>query len=303
VIRCRSLTTDNLTLLGLTTEDVVDDVFSLCCCESRSSEFDALLTSDDLRRHKESEKSFLSWIPHSLLYRTKSTDLDHTVKRSNQRCETMVYFSASTSIIALLLLLLNSVESFAIAGRSVGERKSARTHGFDVRLLRMSNNDDDMDDDDDDEKENQGPSSINVLGTSLVPCCTNVRETGIGTGFYRNGYCSTGEQDLGRHTVCIEATDEFLEFSKSVGNDLSTPVPQYMFPGLKEGDIWCLCAQRWAQAFNVGKAPKLFLQATHEKTLDYIPFEILRVHALDREEADKALDVLNEQRSRLDKLV
>jgi uncharacterized protein (DUF2237 family) len=212
----------------------------------------------------------------------------------------MVYFSASTSIIALLTLLPKSVESFTIAGCSVDERKSARMHVFDARLMLRMSNDDDIDDDDD---ENRVPSSANVLGTSLVPCCTNVRETGIGTGFYRNGYCSTGEQDLGRHTVCIEATNEFLAFSKSVGNDLSTPVPQYMFPGLKEGDIWCLCAQRWARAYNEGKAPNLFLQATHEKTLDYIPFEILREYAVDREEADKALDVLNEQRSRLDKLL
>lgn len=165
----------------------------------------------------------------------------------------------------------------------------------------MSDNED-MDDDDNDEDRGSS-SSTNVLGTSLSPCCTNVGGTGIGTGFYRNGYCSTGEQDLGRHTVCVQVTDAFLEFSKSVGNDLSTPVPQYMFPGLKGGDIWCLCAQRWAQAYTSGKAPQLFLQATHEKTLDYVPFDVLREYALDREEADKALDVLNEQRSKLKKLL
>ena len=122
-------------------------------------------------------------------------------------------------------------------------------------------------------------------------------------GFYRNGFCSTGPDDLGRHTVCIEATQDFLKFSKEVGNDLSTPVPQYMFPGLKEGDIWCLCAQRWVQAYNAGKPPKLFLKATHEKTLDYVPLEILRQFAIDGAEADLDLEHLHEQRSKLDKLM
>lgn len=161
----------------------------------------------------------------------------------------------------------------------------------------------DPSDDGEEEEDPTGPSSINVLGTALQPCCTDVGETGIGTGFYRNGYCSTGEQDLGRHTVCIQATEEFLEFSKAVGNDLSTPVPQYMFPGLKENDIWCLCAQRWAQAYQNGKAPKLFLQATHEKTLDYVSFDILRSFAVDKDEADRRLDDLNEQREKLKKLL
>jgi uncharacterized protein len=212
----------------------------------------------------------------------------------------MSYCSASAFIVALLILLPDNAESFAITGR-----RSARTHAFDAldaRLLHMSDNED-MDDDDDDDEDRGSSSSTNVLGTSLSPCCTNVGGTGIGTGFYRNGYCSTGEQDLGRHTVCVQVTDAFLEFSKSVGNDLSTPVPQYMFPGLKEGDIWCLCAQRWAQAYTSGKAPQLFLQATHEKTLDYVPFDVLREYALDREQADKMLDVLNEQRSKLKKLL
>ena len=122
-------------------------------------------------------------------------------------------------------------------------------------------------------------------------------------GFYRNGFCSTGPDDLGRHTVCVEATADFLTYSKEVGNDLSTPAPQYMFPGLKEGDIWCLCAQRWVQAYNAGKAPKLFLKATHEKTLDHVPLEILRQFAVDGKEADLDLGKLNEQRSKLDKLM
>jgi len=170
------------------------------------------------------------------------------------------------------------------------------SHRVDSNRLFLS--EEDLDDEDP-----TGPSSTNVLGTTLKSCCADVGGSGIGTGFYRNGFCSTGEQDLGRHTVCVQVTDDFLEFSKEVGNDLSTPMPQYMFPGLKEGDIWCLCAQRWAQAFQAGKAPKLFLQATHEKTLDYAPFEVLREFALDKEEADQRLDDLNEQRERLKKLL
>ena len=154
-----------------------------------------------------------------------------------------------------------------------------------------------------DQTEEVDQSAVNVLGTPLRPCCTDVGNTGIGTGFYRNGYCSTGEQDLGRHTVCCQVTDEFLAFSASVGNDLSTPVPQYLFPGLKEGDIWCLCAQRWVQAYEAGMAPKIFLQATHEKTLTYVSFEVLRQFAIDQEEADRRLDDLNEKRQRLNRLL
>ena len=88
----------------------------------------------------------------------------------------------------------------------------------------------------------------NVLGGDLECCCADVRGSGIGTGFYRDGHCSTGQDDEGRHTVCIEATADFLEFSASVGNDLSTPNPQWMFPGVMPGDQWCLCAARYAQA-------------------------------------------------------
>ena len=145
--------------------------------------------------------------------------------------------------------------------------------------------------------------SVNVLGTRLQPCCTNVRDTGIGTGFYRNGYCSTGEQDLGRHTVCVKVTNEFLNFSRSVGNDLSTPFPEYMFPGLQEGDIWCLCAQRWVQSYEAGMAPQVYLQSTHEKTLTYAPFDILREYAIDKDAADETLKDLNSQRDRLKKLL
>ena len=162
----------------------------------------------------------------------------------------------------------------------------------------------DLDDDDDGEPlSDVAKTASNVLGTPLECCCSDVRGSGIGTGFYRNGYCSTGEQDLGRHTVCCQVTDEFLAYSQRVGNDLSTRAPQYLFPGLKGGDIWCLCAQRWAQAYNDGMAPKIYLQATHEKTLDYVPFEVLREYAIDKEEADRRLETLNEQRQRLNKLL
>ena len=159
----------------------------------------------------------------------------------------------------------------------------------------------DDDDNNDEDEDYGGPQSINVLGTPLECCCANVRN-GIGTGFYRNGYCSTGADDLGRHTVCVQVTDDFLTYSKNVGNDLSTPVPQYLFPGLQEGDLWCLCAQRWVQAYNDGMAPKLYLQATHEKTLTYVPIEILRMYALDGNEADEVKQSLDEQRAKLNDL-
>ena len=107
----------------------------------------------------------------------------------------------------------------------------------------------------------------------------------------------------GRHTVCCQVTDNFLKFSVVAGNDLSTPAPQYMFPGLKDGDIWCLCTQCWAQAYNAGMAPKIFLQATHEKTLNYAPFEVLREFAIDRDEANHRLDDLNEQQNKLNRLL
>lgn len=155
----------------------------------------------------------------------------------------------------------------------------------------------------DDDTSDRKYSGYNVLGTELSCCCSNVGGSGIGTGFYRNGFCSTGDNDVGRHTVCVQVTDQFLQYSKSVGNDLSTPMPEYHFPGLKEGDIWCLCAQRWAQAYNAGKAPKLFLQSTHEKTLDYIPLEIMKIFAIDAEESASVVNKLNLQRSQLNELM
>ena len=189
--------------------------------------------------------------------------------------------------ILLLSLLLPSSHAFStgFSLQCITKTRAERN----LHKLQMSDADD----------EDYGPQSINVLGTPMRCCCENVRNSGIGTGFYRNGYCSTGTEDLGRHTVCIQATTEFLDYSKKVGNDLSTPVPQYMFPGLKAGDLWCLCAQRWVQAYQAGMAPKLFLQSTHEKTLSYVPLEILRNYAIDKDEADAVLDALNDQRAKL----
>lgn len=115
----------------------------------------------------------------------------------------------------------------------------------------------------------------NVFGSELATCSESPK-----TGFYRDGCCNTGPQDKGIHTVCAVMTDEFLEFSKSRGNDLSTPKPQWNFPGLKAGDSWCLCAARWLEAYKAGKAPKVKLEATHEKTLDIVAMDMLLEHAL-----------------------
>ena len=119
------------------------------------------------------------------------------------------------------------------------------------------------------------PKPKNVLGTELKICCTEPM-----TGFYRDGYCRTGPEDAGRHTVCIVATDEFLAYSKSAGNDLSTPRPEYAFPGLVEGDRWCLVALRWKQAFEAGMAPRVVLEATHESVLDVVGLDVLRQFAV-----------------------
>lgn len=110
----------------------------------------------------------------------------------------------------------------------------------------------------------------NVLGTPLKQCGTKPL-----TGFYRDGYCRTGEIDTGTHVIAATVTQEFLEFTKSHGNDLITPRPEYNFPGLKPGDNWCLCALRWKEAYLAGVAPPVNLEATHEKALQYIPLHIL----------------------------
>jgi hypothetical protein len=118
----------------------------------------------------------------------------------------------------------------------------------------------------------------NVLGGELSCCCRNPV-----TGFYRDGYCQTGPGDTGLHTVCAEMTEEFLEFSQSRGNDLSTPVPEYDFPGLQPGDRWCLCVTRWQEAQQAGFAPPVCLEATHLSTLEFVTLAELQEHAVDRE--------------------
>ena len=115
---------------------------------------------------------------------------------------------------------------------------------------------------------------VNVVGGQLLPCSTDPV-----TGFYRNGCCSTGTEDLGSHTVCVVLTAEFLDFSKSVGNDLSTPRPDWGFAGLNAGDRWCLCASRWLEAYHAGCAPEVVLGATHARALDVVPIEVLTSRA------------------------
>jgi len=116
----------------------------------------------------------------------------------------------------------------------------------------------------------------NVLGTDLETCSLSPR-----TGFYRDGCCNTGREDLGLHTVCIQATATFLDFSRSAGNDLSTPIPEYNFPGVKPGDRWCLCVTRWKEALLAGAAPPVVLEATHMTTLEFVDLEDLRLHAVE----------------------
>lgn len=116
---------------------------------------------------------------------------------------------------------------------------------------------------------------VNVLGSPLAACCTDPM-----TGYYRDGFCNTGAADVGTHVVCAVMTEEFLAFTRSRGNDLSTPNPAYRFPGLQPGDGWCLCALRWREAWEAGVAPPVRLAGTHAKALQYIPLEVLQDHAL-----------------------
>jgi uncharacterized protein (DUF2237 family) len=118
--------------------------------------------------------------------------------------------------------------------------------------------------------------SRNVLGEPLESC-----SAAPATGFYRNGCCDTGPEDAGSHTVCVVMTADFLAFSKARGNDLSTPMPAYGFPGLKPGDRWCLCAPRWHEALTAGKAPRVALRATHEGALEYCSLPDLKRYAVD----------------------
>src|SRR5208283_520862 len=124
--------------------------------------------------------------------------------------------------------------------------------------------------------EREDPEARNVLGGELLPCSTRPM-----TGFFRNGCCETGPEDVGLHTVCAVMTAEFLAFSKAAGNDLSTPMPEYGFPGLKPGDRWCLCAPRWKQALDADAAPRVVLRATSEGALQHCALADLVRFAID----------------------
>jgi uncharacterized protein (DUF2237 family) len=117
---------------------------------------------------------------------------------------------------------------------------------------------------------------VNVFGEALESCSERPL-----TGFFRDGCCNTSDQDVGSHTVCVEVTRDFLEFSRFRGNDLSTPVPEFEFPGLKAGDRWCLCASRWLEAHEAGMAPRVVLKSTHERALEIVPLKVLRTFAID----------------------
>lgn len=119
----------------------------------------------------------------------------------------------------------------------------------------------------------------NVLGTPLVPCSNDPL-----TGFYRDGCCHTGPEDAGIHIICVRVTAEFLAFSQSAGNDLSTPRPQWNFPGLKPGDRWCLCMERWVEARDAGMAPSVYLEATHAAALEFVSLSELKAWALKEDE-------------------
>lgn len=116
----------------------------------------------------------------------------------------------------------------------------------------------------------------NVFGETLECCCKDPL-----TGYYRDGFCHTGPGDVGLHTVCVRVTDEFLAFSRSRGNDLQTPMPEYQFPGLIAGDKWCLCVTRWAEALEAKLAPPVIMAATHASALEFVSLEDLQAHAID----------------------
>ena len=121
---------------------------------------------------------------------------------------------------------------------------------------------------------------LNVLGSELEPCKSFNDKNEIITGFYRDNCCNTGPDDFGLHTVCCVMTESFLIFSKSVGNDLSTPIPEYNFKGLKAGDHWCLCASRWQEAFEAGNAPKVILRSTNIATISVVKLEHLKKYSV-----------------------
>jgi uncharacterized protein (DUF2237 family) len=119
-------------------------------------------------------------------------------------------------------------------------------------------------------------ASVNVFGDALETCGGNPV-----TGFFRDGCCNTSDADAGSHTVCVQVTKEFLEFSRFRGNDLSTPRPEFGFPGLKPGDRWCLCAARWKEAYDASMAPRVYLRATHQRALEIVPLDLMRGFAAD----------------------
>lgn len=119
-------------------------------------------------------------------------------------------------------------------------------------------------------------SQLNVLGGPLLTCSDSPV-----TGFFRDGCCNTSEDDFGSHTVCVVLTEEFLAYSKAAGNDLSTPRPEFDFPGLKAGQRWCLCAARWVEAWRAGKAPKVSLNSTNQAALEIVPLDLLKQYAVD----------------------
>jgi uncharacterized protein (DUF2237 family) len=123
--------------------------------------------------------------------------------------------------------------------------------------------------------------SVNVLGGPLKPCGFDPM-----TGFYRDGCCNTGPEDRGRHLICVRMTEAFLIFSRAMGNDLSTPRPEFGFPGLHEGDRWCLCAARWREAWEAGVAPRVILASTHRAALEVVPLEVLEEHAMPARKRD-----------------
>ena len=193
-------------------------------------------------------------------------------------------------------LMIASVAGFGAiqqhVPRTPHERVSLSTRTSSTSLS-LSNNDDD-DDNDNDNDNKLSDFAVNVLGTRLVQqrYCSSITSRSSNTGF-------PGE---GNPTVCVKVDDDFLGFSEFVGNDLTTPRPEHGFPGLKEGDLWCLRAEEWYQAYQYGKAPDLYLKSTHAKALDHVSLDLLRSFALDREEADDARKALDEQREGLSKL-
>lgn len=123
---------------------------------------------------------------------------------------------------------------------------------------------------------NEMENPLNVFGEPLKECS----KTPL-TGFFRDGFCNTSAEDVGTHTVCVKVTAEFLDYSRFKGNDLSTPMPEFGFPGLEAGDSWCLCANRWLEAHKDGMAPLVHLQRTHQRALEVAPLELLRQYSID----------------------